>query len=75
MPTCQNCPNQFKLSEPEQRLLSKLMVPPPTFCPDCRIQRKLLWRNERTLYASQCAMCQKNMVMMYPPNTSHTIYC
>ncbi|MBP9812796.1 hypothetical protein KBC86_05410, partial [Candidatus Gracilibacteria bacterium] len=28
----------------------KYQIPSPTLCPDCRQQRKLVWRNERKLY-------------------------
>jgi CxxC-x17-CxxC domain-containing protein len=32
----------------------KYQIPPPTFCPDCRQQRRLCWRNERNLYKRKC---------------------
>ena len=51
---CQNCKNQFTI-EPEDFLFyEKIKVPSPTFCPECRLRRRLLWRNEKTLYKRSC---------------------
>jgi hypothetical protein len=32
----------------------KYAIPSPTFCPDCRQQRRLSFRNERKLYKRKC---------------------
>jgi len=51
---CQNCRNEFVI-EPEDFLFyEKIKVPPPTFCSDCRLQRRLAFRNERVLYKKKC---------------------
>ena len=51
---CQNCKNQFTI-EPEDFLFyDKIQVPPPTFCPECRMVRRMVWRNERALYKRKC---------------------
>ena len=47
---CQNCKKDF-IIEPEDFLFyQKIKVPPPTFCPECRFQRCMMFRNERALY-------------------------
>jgi hypothetical protein len=34
--------------------LKKFQIPTPNFCPDCRQQRRLSFRNERKLYKRKC---------------------
>ncbi|MBI4114369.1 MAG: hypothetical protein HY445_00830 [Candidatus Niyogibacteria bacterium] len=48
--TCQNCKNKFVIEPEDFSFYEKIQVPPPTWCPDCRSQRRLVWRNERILY-------------------------
>jgi len=50
---CQNCKQQFVIDEQDFAFYEKMQVPPPTFCPQCRLIRRLLWINERTLYSRQ----------------------
>lgn len=35
----------------------------------------MAWRNERTLYKSQCDLCKKSIVSTYPAGTSFPVYC
>ncbi len=53
----------------------KCPIPPPTLCPDCRMRRRIAWRNERFMYQRTCDMCKKSMVSIYPPETKCPIYC
>src|SRR3989338_7823364 len=48
--TCQNCKKEFQIEQEDFKFYEKIKVPPPTFCPECRMQRRLAWRNERFLY-------------------------
>ncbi|MBU0627024.1 hypothetical protein KKG31_00015 [Patescibacteria group bacterium] len=32
----------------------KYLIPAPTLCPDCRQQRRISFRNERSLYKRKC---------------------
>lgn len=50
-------------------------IPEPTFCPDCRLQRRLAFRNERALYRRTCDLCHREMISMYAPNRSFNVYC
>jgi Zn ribbon nucleic-acid-binding protein len=52
--SCQNCRSQFTIEPDDFSFYEKLKVPPPTWCPECRLIRRLVWRNERTLYRRQC---------------------
>lgn len=51
---CQNCKKDFTIESDDFSFYEKIKVPPPTFCPECRLQRKLTWRNERNLYKRKC---------------------
>jgi hypothetical protein len=48
--TCQNCKNDFTIETDDFSFYEKMKVPPPTWCPKCRMQRRLAWRNERQLF-------------------------
>ena len=72
---CQNCKKDF-IIEPEDFLFyEKIKVPPPTFCPECRLQRKMIRRNERTLYKIKCFNCKNDVFSMYKQDTDFTICC
>jgi len=72
---CQNCKKDFTI-EPEDFLFyEKIKVPPPTFCPQCRFVRRLMWKNERSLNKRKCSMCDKNMISAYVDKTLFPVYC
>jgi len=58
---CQNCKKDFVIEQEDFGFYEKIKVPPPTFCPDCRLQRRLVFRNERGLHKAVCGLCKKNM--------------
>jgi len=43
---CQNCKKDFVIEPDDFAFYEKMKVPAPTFCPDCRMQRRFSWRNE-----------------------------
>ncbi|MBI5732459.1 hypothetical protein HY967_00665, partial [Candidatus Jorgensenbacteria bacterium] len=73
--TCQNCKNSFAIESIDFAFYEKVGVPPPTFCPTCRLQRRLSFRNELSLYRRKCDLCKKDMFSMYRPDSPFTIYC
>lgn len=48
---------------------------PPLYCPDCRIMRRLAFRNERTFYKIPCGLCKKNIISLYPDDAPYPVYC
>lgn len=52
--TCKNCSKTFEITPDDAVFYEKIKVPPPTWCPECRAQRRFLWRNERILYKRLC---------------------
>ena len=53
----------------------KIQVPPPTFCSECRMIRRMVWRNERTLYRRTCSKCEKIVISVYPAGVLFPVYC
>lgn len=72
---CQNCKQDFEITSDDFSFYEKIKVPPPTFCPGCRLQRRLAWRNERVLYRDKCDLCNKNIISMYGESVSFPVYC
>ena len=82
--TCSQCSSGFEISERFSAWLEKAsprfgevkcLIPSPTLCPQCRQQRRLVWRNERTLYSRNCDQCKKSIIAAYPPDARFPVYC
>ncbi|MFH1769323.1 MAG: hypothetical protein ABH833_01500 [Parcubacteria group bacterium] len=73
---CQNCKKDFAIESDDFAFYEKMKVPAPTFCPQCRFQRRLMFRNEQVLYKRKCDLCGKDMVSLFHPEKKDTIvYC
>lgn len=71
---CQNCKHEF-LIEPEDFLFyEKIKVPPPTWCPPCRLLRRFLHTSETVLYKRKCDFSGKDIFSMYQENTVFPVY-
>lgn len=72
---CQNCSCEFTIEPDDFSFYEKIKVPPPTFCPECRFQRRASWRNDFSLYSRQCYLCKGNVVSMYSSESGINIFC
>src|SRR3989344_1062183 len=72
---CQNCKNDFIIEPDDFGFYEKIKVPPPTFCPGCRSQRRLAWRNDLVLYNRICDLCKKSVITIYSKESGITVYC
>ena len=72
---CQNCKKDFIIEPDDFKFYEKLKVPAPGFCHECRLQRKLVWRNERSLYKRNCALCNKVVISVFSSDKPFPIYC
>ena len=72
---CQNCKKGFVIEPDDFAFYEKIKVPAPTFCPECRMRRKLIFRNERALYKRKCEKCGKDIISMYHKEGPMTVYC
>ncbi len=73
--TCQNCKSRFVIEPDDFSFYAKIKVQPPTFCPGCRLQRRMLFRNEKTLYHRRCSLCNKNILAVYSDKAVFPVYC
>ncbi|MCR4328153.1 MAG: hypothetical protein NUV53_01410, partial [Patescibacteria group bacterium] len=72
---CQNCKQSFQIDTQDFAFYEKISVPPPTFCPECRLKRRLMWRNERSLYKRTCGLCGDALLSVYHSQSPYTVYC
>ncbi|MDO8571887.1 MAG: hypothetical protein Q7R79_04375 [bacterium] len=75
MTKCINCQENFTITPDDLTFYEKMQVPEPRYCPPCRMQRRLVHRNERTLYRRACDLCKKEGVSIYPVNAPFPVYC
>ena len=80
---CKNCSADFEVTEEDIKFYDKVspvfdsrkfQVPVPTLCPDCRQQRRLVFRNERKLYHRKCDFSGKEIIAMYAPDVPYKVY-
>ncbi|MFH0712431.1 MAG: hypothetical protein V2A55_01025 [Candidatus Jorgensenbacteria bacterium] len=72
---CQNCKKDFVIEPDDFAFYKKIDVPPPTFCPECRVVRRLVWVNDRSLYRRKCGFCPKEVISAVPPTSPMPVYC
>ncbi|MCA9356193.1 hypothetical protein KC852_01585 [Candidatus Nomurabacteria bacterium] len=71
---CQNCKNDFVIESDDFAFYEKMKAPTPNYCWECRMQRRLAHRNERTLYRRVCDASGKSIISIYPENTPWPVY-
>ena len=71
---CKNCKKDFTIEVEDFNFYEKIKVPPPTFCPDCRLQRRLTWRNEWHLFRKTDAHTGEAILSFFPEESPVKIY-
>ena len=66
---CQNCKKDFTIETEDFNFYEKIKVPPPTFCPECRSVRRMIFRNERTLYKRKCDFSEQEIITPFSPES------
>ena len=72
--TCQNCNSKFTIEPKDFEFYKKIDVPEPTFCPECRLIRRMAFRNERALYKRKCNFSDKDIISIYHPDNPCKVY-
>ena len=72
---CQNCKQNFVIEADDFDFYKKIDVLAPTWCPECRMQRRMVFMNDRTLYTRDCDLCKKKIISVYPADSPNKIYC
>src|SRR3989338_8476624 len=71
---CQNCKQDFIIEPDDFAFYEKMKVPAPTFCPDCRMKRRMVFRNERAWYKRECDATNEPILSIFSPLTSYKVY-
>lgn len=81
--SCQKCQASFGVTDKDLEFYEKIspvfngekfQIPSPNYCPGCRQQRRLSFRNTRQLYKRECDGTGKEMVSIYHPNSKRIVY-
>ncbi|MBI4137632.1 MAG: hypothetical protein HY472_00070 [Candidatus Sungbacteria bacterium] len=73
-PICQNCANSFAVFPEDLEFYQRIKVPPPTFCPDCRMIRRFLWWNDWHLFRRRDEASGKEIFSGIPPQAPIKTY-
>jgi hypothetical protein len=71
---CQNCRNDFVIEPEDFNFYERIKVPPPTWCPECRMLRRFLFRNEKNLYKRKCDATGKEIFSMFHDKSPVRVY-
>jgi hypothetical protein len=73
--SCQNCKKDFQIEPEDFNYYEKIKVPPPTWCPECRMIRRMSCTNSWSLFFRNCDKCGKRVLSMYTPSQEVITYC
>ena len=62
---CQNCKQDFKIDPVDSAFYEKINVPSPTWCPWCRMVRRMAFWNERRFFYKKDIKCNKGILGCY----------
>jgi len=71
---CQNCKSKFVIEPEDFEFYKKVDVPEPTWCPECRMQRRFAFRNERMIYKRKCDFSNKMVFSEFSPEAPIKVY-
>lgn len=71
---CQNCKKNFVIEPDDFDFYKKMKVPAPTFCPECRTIRRLLFYNQVNLYKKTEIKEGRKVFSTYPEEADIRIY-
>ncbi|MFA6324648.1 MAG: hypothetical protein WCX46_00225 [Candidatus Paceibacterota bacterium] len=72
---CQNCKSQFLIEQEDFNFYEKIKVPAPTWCPECRMTRRLAFGNAWGVYFRNCDKCGEKTLTMFRPENQLKVFC
>src|ERR1017187_10217579 len=72
---CQNCKKNFTVESDDFNFYKKINVPAPTFCPECRLQRRFAQMVDINLFKRKCDLCGEEVICKYEPTAPFVVYC
>ncbi len=74
MKTCVQCSAEFHIASEDQKFYERMQISAPTHCAECRVRRRMAWRNDRSFSKRKCSLSGKSFVSIYPPHTVFPVY-
>jgi hypothetical protein len=80
---CSSCKKIFNIYEEEVKMLEKFspsfdgkkyVFPKPKECPNCRSQKRYIWRNTNKLFRRKCDFSGEEILAFYDENVTHPVY-
>lgn len=71
---CQTCKKEFLIEPEDFSFYEKIRVPPPTWCPDCRMIRRFLFKNDRSLFRHKDEASGNDVFSSFPPQAAVKVY-
>ena len=71
---CQSCGKTYLITPSELELYKTMDVQEPVDCPECRRQRRLMFRNFFHLYHRTCDLSGKKIISMYDIDAPFPVY-
>ena len=72
---CQSCHKQFTIEPEDFNFYKKINVPAPTWCPKCRLERRICFINNWDIYWRDCDKCGEKTMSMYSLDQNMAVYC
>ncbi len=72
--TCKNCTANFQIDPDDFSFYETIHVPPPTWCPECRMRRRMAWQGYTFLYKRKCDFTGEMVISSIPPDSPHKVY-
>src|SRR3989344_2887895 len=71
---CKNCHQDFQIEQEDFAFYERMAVPSPTWCPECRFQRRMSWRNGWHLFKKKEARTGEEIFSFFPEESPIKIY-
>jgi len=81
--SCSNCGTFFEITQGDLDFYDKVSpvfngkkypIPPPLLCAQCRLQRRLAHRNEKTLFKRKCDFTGGSIISVHAPDCGYKVY-
>lgn len=72
--SCQSCKKEFVIEPDDFGFYEQMHVPPPTWCPQCRMMRRMAFFNEHSFYKKLEKRTGKEIFSMFPSDAPIEIY-
>ncbi|MFH1218473.1 MAG: hypothetical protein V1679_01370, partial [Candidatus Peregrinibacteria bacterium] len=74
--SCKSCKKSYKVIPQEIKFYTRLNLPTPLLCPECRyLELRSMRNNPKELYPRTCSNCHSKISSSYDPARKETIYC